>query len=59
MEELYQILETLKKKDLYPDIRIIEGISTEPEVVVDGKKVLLFCSNNYLGLSGDKKVNSF
>lgn len=56
MEALYQILEVLKKKDLYPDIRSIEGISTEPEAIVDGKKVLLFCSNNYLGISGDKKI---
>lgn len=28
----------------------------EPEVVVDGKKVLMFTSNNYLGLANHPRV---
>ena len=35
---------------LYPDMRIIDG-PPEPEVIVDGKKTLMFSSNNYLGLA--------
>ena len=31
-------------------LRVLGGPST-PWCVVDGKKVLMFCSNNYLGLS--------
>jgi len=38
-----------------PDKRVVES----PQgawIVVNGKKVLNFCSNNYLGLAGDKEV---
>ncbi|MFP3854521.1 MAG: glycine C-acetyltransferase [Anaerolineales bacterium] len=43
-------LEELRKQGLYTDIRTIES----PQgawLTVDGKKVLNFCSNNYLGLA--------
>lgn len=36
--------------DLYPDFKFI-GSAAEPEVVIDGKKYLMFSSNNYLGLA--------
>lgn len=41
--------------ELYPDLRIIDG-AAEPEVIVDGKKVLMFSSNNYLGLTTHPKI---
>lgn len=40
----------------YPHIRTIKGSSTDPEIIADGRKVLLFCSPNYLGLSNDPRV---
>jgi len=40
---------------LYPDLRIIEG-AAEPEVMIDGKRVLMFSSNNYLGLATHPKM---
>jgi glycine C-acetyltransferase len=43
-------IKDLKEKGLFKNIRTIES-SIGPEVVVDGKKVLNFCSNNYLGLA--------
>ncbi|MBT6691423.1 8-amino-7-oxononanoate synthase [Candidatus Parcubacteria bacterium] len=55
MEEIRRILEYLEKHNLYPDMRIIQG-GAEPEVIVDGKKVLMFSSNNYLGLATHPKV---
>lgn len=51
-----EVLDWINKNELYPDIRVIEGASTDPEVVISGKKVLMFASNNYLGLANDERV---
>lgn len=56
LPDVKKVLETVHKKKLYPDIQTIEGIATNPEIVIDGKKVLIFCSNNYLGLAGDSRI---
>jgi len=47
LKEEYQ---TLVQNELDWKLKILEGPST-PWCKVDGKKVLMFCSNNYLGLS--------
>lgn len=41
---------------IYPSIRVISGSSTDPEIIADGKKVLLFCSPNYLGLANHPDI---
>jgi glycine C-acetyltransferase len=45
----------LVKSELDWKIRVLQGPST-PWCVVEGKKVLMFCSNNYLGLSNHPKL---
>lgn len=50
MKRIESIMDYVEEKELYPDLRIIDG-GAEPEVVIDGKKVLMFSSNNYLGLA--------
>jgi glycine C-acetyltransferase len=50
-----QELETLKSQGLYNRIRTI-GSPQGAWLVVDGKKVLNFCSNNYLGLANHPKL---
>ena len=45
----------LVRQDLAWMLRVLQGPST-PWCVVDGKKVLMFCSNNYLGLSNHPKL---
>lgn len=55
--QIKDILKIVREWELYPDIKIIEeGVPSEPEFVVEGKKVLSFCSANYLGLANDSRI---
>jgi len=45
----------LVKSDLDWKLRVLKGPST-PRCIVDGKKVIMLCSNNYLSLSNHPKV---
>ena len=47
--------EDLVRQDLDWRLRVLGGPS-EPWCLVDGKKVLMFCSNNYLGLSNHPRL---
>ena len=49
--------EDLVRQELDWKLRILGGPST-PWCIVDGKKVLMFCSNNYLGLSNHPKLKA-
>jgi 8-amino-7-oxononanoate synthase len=48
-------LNTLKQSGLSRSLRQLEG-SPGPRAVVDGREVLVFCSNNYLGLATDPRL---
>jgi len=48
-------LANLKQQGLYNTIRTI-GSAQGAWIVVDGKRVLNFCSNNYLGLANDVRL---
>ena len=51
-------LEDIKKLGRYKSERIIESMQSSKITVNDGKEVLNFCSNNYLGLSSNPLVIS-
>jgi glycine C-acetyltransferase len=48
-------LEELRERGLYRQLRLIEG-PQGPSVRLDGRPVLLLCSNNYLGLADRNEV---
>src|SRR5215210_7945581 len=48
-------LEELRELGLYRRLRMVSG-PQGPRVVLDGKPVLLLCSNNYLGLADHPRV---
>lgn len=54
-EHLSQELSSIKEDGLFKSERVIEG-EQGAEIQVNGKKVLNFCSNNYLGLSSHPEV---
>jgi 8-amino-7-oxononanoate synthase len=53
--EIDERLQELKELGLYRRMRMISG-PQGPRVVLDGKPVLLLCSNNYLGLADHPRV---
>ena len=48
-------LDELKEKGLYKDIPALEG-PQGARVTIGGRRVLNFCSNNYLGLAADERL---
>ena len=54
--DIRKVLDFAHREEIYPDIQTIEGIATNPEVLIDGEPALIFCSNNYLGVSGEQEI---
>lgn len=50
------IVKLLKSKKLYPSISEISGPSSNTEIIINGKKYITFCSNNYLGLANNEEI---
>jgi 8-amino-7-oxononanoate synthase len=55
MDEIAERLEEIRGRGLYRRMRMISG-PQGPRVLLDGKPVLLLCSNNYLGLADHPRV---
>lgn len=55
MKEILKVVKWIKEHGLYPETPIVSSPHA-PEVVVNGKKVLMFATNNYLGLLHDPRV---
>ncbi|MEA2478656.1 MAG: 8-amino-7-oxononanoate synthase, partial [Thermoleophilaceae bacterium] len=55
MNDIEDHLEQLKESGLYRKLRVISG-PQGPRVLLDGRPVLLLCSNNYLGLADHPRV---
>ncbi len=57
-DELAKKLEAIKAEGLYKDERVIITPQSAAIRVADGKEVLNFCANNYLGLSNDPRIRA-
>ena len=57
MNETAATLERLRGAGLYRRLRTVES-AQGPRVTIDGREVLLLCSNDYLGLAADPRVRS-
>jgi glycine C-acetyltransferase len=53
---LIQEIESIKQAGLYKEERVITSPQGPEITLADGRKVLNFCSNNYLGLSAHPRV---
>ena len=56
MQNIERCLDFMLSEGLYPDYRVVDSAGTTPEVVIEGKSRLMFCSNNYLSLSNAPEV---
>ncbi len=55
MDDIQERLEEIRELGLYRKLRLISG-PQGPRVLLDGRPVLLLCSNNYLGLADHPRV---
>ncbi|WP_408646285.1 8-amino-7-oxononanoate synthase [Thiosocius teredinicola] len=55
MQSLQAALEQRRREGLYRQRRVTDG-AQGPELVVDGRRMLSFCSNDYLGLAADPRL---
>ncbi|WP_285769058.1 8-amino-7-oxononanoate synthase [Peribacillus sp. SI8-4] len=51
-----QELATLKEKGLYRQLHSVETLKEKGQALVNGQRMLMFASNNYLGLAQDRRV---
>ena len=55
-DDINKKLKEIREQGLYKDERVLTTAQGAEITVLGGKKVLNFCSNNYLGLSGDPRI---
>ena len=56
-EDLSQRLDDLRARELYRQRRTLQSPQGR-EILVDGRKLLNFCSNDYLGLAADERLRA-
>jgi len=56
MKKIIETLNVINKSGWAPDIKVIEGISCDPIVKINKKRILLMCSANYLGYANDERL---
>ena len=57
MTDLAAVLEELRAAGLFRELREVES-AQGARVRLDGREVVLLCSNDYLGLAGDARLRA-
>ena len=55
LDDLSTELQSRRDQGLYRQCRVVDG-KQSVELMVDGEKMLAFCSNDYLGLAADPRL---
>ena len=55
LQHYFDTIEDMKAKGLYTPVRVLES-SQGSWITIDGKRLLNFCSNNYLGFAQNKRI---
>lgn len=55
LQHYFDMIEDMKAKGLYTPVRVLES-SQGSWITIDGKRLLNFCSNNYLGFAQNKRI---
>jgi glycine C-acetyltransferase len=55
-ERLHEELESIRDSGLFKDERIITSPQSAEITLADGRRVLNFCANNYLGLADHPRL---
>ena len=58
MRGVSEFMTQAAERDALPLTRTIQGASSEPVVTIDGRRVISFCSSNYLGLATHEEVKA-
>ena len=56
MKKIRAFIKNAKDSGLYRPMVVTDGLSSEPEVIVEGRRVVSFASANYLGLANDARI---
>lgn len=52
------LVDFARREGIYPNPALIESAPTDTEVLIGGKKYLMFSSNNYLSLANDPEIKT-
>jgi glycine C-acetyltransferase len=56
LKKIRRFISNAKGASLYPPMIVTEGLSSEPDIIAEGHRVVSFASANYLGLANDPRV---
>lgn len=51
-----EMVDLMRNGGVYPDNGFVQGVSTGPEIVINGRRMISTCTSNYLDLAADPRV---